>query len=140
MYYTLEPAECDYANLDPAAQTDSTAFFDLLSDPARFSELTHQPARDYVLGPGRTSCSVTTARGAVTHAAGAKPTNSIPDYPQLGWDTSGRSSWEVPEALLIGKAFCVYWPHPKPVWPQFRLGDDFRLPILPYMERMRFIR
>ncbi len=29
-YYTLEPAECDYANFDGAAHTDSTAFFELL--------------------------------------------------------------------------------------------------------------
>ncbi len=63
-----------------------------------------------------------------------------PDFPGQGWDDSGRQSWEVPEALLIGKAFCVYWPHPKPVWPRLRFGADTRLPILPYIERMRWIR
>ena len=56
-----------------------------------------------------------------------------PEYPNLGWDKTGRSSWEVPESLLIGKAFCVYWPHPKPVWPRIRVGADFLLPILPHM-------
>ncbi len=53
VYYTLEPAECDYTNFDGIAHTDSTAFFDLLSDPTRFAELEHHSARDYVLGPGR---------------------------------------------------------------------------------------
>ena len=28
----------------------------------------------------------------------------------------------MPESLIIGKAFCVYWPHLKPVWPEIRLG------------------
>ena len=63
-----------------------------------------------------------------------------PARPDRGWDDSGRASWEVPEALLIGKAFCVYWPHLKPVWPNLRLGDDLRIPVLPYIGRMRWIR
>ena len=62
------------------------------------------------------------------------------ERPDRGWDDSGRASWEVPEALLIGKAFCVYWPHLKPVWPNWRFGSDFRFPVLPYIERMRWIR
>ncbi len=140
VYYTLEPAECDYANLDGAALTDSTVFFDVLSDPARFSELTHNPPRDYVLGPGRYLMLGDNSPWSRDGRAWGQTDKFDPDYPHLGWDTTERSSWEVPEALLIGRAFCVYWPHPKPVWPQFRLGDDLRLPILPYMERMRFIR
>ncbi len=140
VYYTLEPAECDYANFDGAAQTDSTAFFDLLSDPARFSQLTHNPAREYVLGPGRYLMLGDNSPWSRDGRAWGQTDKFDPEYPKQGWDTSGRSSWEVPEALLIGKAFCVYWPHPKPVWPRLRLGVDFRLPILPYMERMRFIR
>jgi signal peptidase I len=140
LYYTLEPAECDYANFDGAAQTDSTAFFELLSDPTRFSELEHHPARDYVLGPGRYLMLGDNSPWSRDARAWGQSDRFDPDYPQLGWDTSGRSSWEVPESLLIGKAFCVYWPHAKPVWPRIRLGADFRLPILPYIERMRFIR
>jgi signal peptidase I len=140
VYYTLEPAECDYANFDGAAQTDSTAFFELLSDPTRFSELEHHPARDYVLGPGRYLMLGDNSPWSRDARAWGQLDRFDPDYPQLGWDTSGRSSWEVPESLLIGKAFCVYWPHAKPVWPRIRLGADFRLPILPYIERMRFIR
>ena len=48
-----------------------------------------------------------------------------PEYPRSGLGSSGRSSWEVPESLLIGKAFCVYWPHPKPVWPRIPAGSRF---------------
>jgi signal peptidase I len=140
VYYTLEPAECDYANIDGAAQTDSTAFFDLLSDPSRFSQLEHHPPRDYVLGPGRYLMLGDNSPWSRDARAWGQSDRFDPDYPQLGWDTSGRSSWEVPESLLIGKAFCVYWPHAKPVWPRIRMGADLRLPILPYLERMRFIR
>ena len=63
-----------------------------------------------------------------------------PDDPGRGWDDSGRESWEVPESLIIGKAFCVYWPHLKPVWPMIRVGPDFRFPVRPYLERIRWIR
>jgi signal peptidase I len=139
-YYTLEPAEDDYANFDGLAKTDSTEFFDLLSDPARFGELEHHPARDYVLGPGRYLMLGDNSYWSRDARAWGQADRFDPDYPNQGWDSTGRSSWEVPETLLIGKAFCVYWPHPKPVWPRFRLGTDFVLPILPYMERMRFIR
>jgi signal peptidase I len=62
------------------------------------------------------------------------------DDPDGGWDETGRESWEVPESLIIGKAFCVYWPHLKPVWPEIRLGVDMRLPARPYFERIRWIR
>ena len=64
----------------------------------------------------------------------------VAETPGLGWDESGRESWEVPEALLVGKAFCVYWPHAKPVWPALRFGPDLRLPLRPYIEQMRWIR
>ena len=53
VYYTLEPADSDYANFDASARTDSTAFFDLLSNPTRFASLEHHEARDYSLGPRR---------------------------------------------------------------------------------------
>ena len=140
MYYTLEPAECDYVNFDGIAQTDSTAFFELLSDPERFCKLEHHPAHDYVLGPGRYLMLGDNSPWSRDARAWGQADRFDPEYPNLGWDKTGRSSWEVPESLLIGKAFCVYWPHPKPVWPRIRVGADFLLPILPYIERMRFIR
>ena len=63
-----------------------------------------------------------------------------PDYPESGWDTSNRASWEVPRALLTGKAFFIYWPHGKPFGPDIRLSRDLRLPFRPYFERMKWIR
>ena len=36
VYYTLEPAESDYSNLDGSARAESSALLELLSDPARF--------------------------------------------------------------------------------------------------------
>ena len=61
-------------------------------------------------------------------------------YPEDGWDPNLRESWEVPEALLIGKAFFVYWPHAKPFGPDIRLTQDIRIPFRPYVERMKLIR
>ena len=103
------------------------AFFDLLSDPARFAELEHHQPRDYVLGPGRYLMLGDNSPWSRDARAWGQTDRFDPDYPNQGWDTTGRSSWEVPESLLIGKAFCVYWPHPKPVWPRIRSGCGFRL-------------
>jgi signal peptidase I len=63
-----------------------------------------------------------------------------PDLADRGWDETNRESWEVPESLIIGKAFYVYWPHGKPFGPDIRIGRDFRVPFRPYFERMKFIR
>jgi len=71
---------------------------------------------------------------------GAEGTKIDQNDPDSGWDDSGRECWEVPESLIIGKAFCVYWPHLKPAWPEFRLGPDQRFPVRPYFERIRWIR
>ena len=114
--------------------------FDLLSDPARFPRLTRYPPRDYPIGPGRYLMLGDNSPWSRDGRAWGRADQIDPDLPGQGWDDSGRASWEVPEALLIGKAFCVYWPHPKPVWPRLRFGADTRLPILPYIERMRWIR
>jgi hypothetical protein len=140
LYYTLEPAETDYSNLDGAARIDSSALLELLSDPARFPNLSRYPAREYPIGAGRYLMLGDNSPWSRDGRAWGRSDQIDPDLPGQGWDNSGRASWEVPEALLVGKAFCVYWPHPKPVWPRLRLGADTRLPILPYIERMRWIR
>ena len=61
-----------------------------------------------------------------------------------GWDPDERASHEVPESLLIGKAFFIYWPHGKPFWPNLRIPGgafpDVRIPFRPYFERMKWIR
>jgi signal peptidase I len=63
-----------------------------------------------------------------------------PNYPEIGWDPNQREYWEVPESLLIGKAFYVYWPHGKPFGPDWQISRDFRVPFRPYFERMKWIR
>jgi signal peptidase I len=140
VYYTLEPAETDYSNLDGSARTESSALLDLLSDPARFPQLTRYPARDYPIGPGRYLMLGDNSPWSRDGRAWGNSDQIDADFPGKGWDNSGRQSWEVPEALLIGKAFCVYWPHPKQIWPRLRFTADVRLPILPFIERMRWIR
>jgi len=140
LYYTLEPAQSDYANLDAASQIDSSSLLVLLSDPARFPGLAHNPPRDYPIGPGRYLMLGDNSPWSRDARAWGRADQVDADLPGYGWDDSGRESWEVPESLLVGKAFCVYWPHPKPVWPRIRIGADLQLPILPYIERMRWIR
>jgi signal peptidase I len=140
VYYTLEPARTDYANLGTPAHSDSSTLLDLLSDPARFGELAHNPPREYPIGPGRYLMLGDNSPWSRDARAWGRTDQADPDLPGSGWDNSGRASWEVPEILLVGKAFCVYWPHPKPVWPRIRIGADLQLPILPYIERIRWIR
>jgi signal peptidase I len=57
-----------------------------------------------------------------------------------GWDPNVREPWELPESLILGKAFYIYWPHGVPVWPNIPLTRDLRVPFRPNVERMRFIR
>jgi signal peptidase I len=140
VYYTLEPAESDYSNLDSSVRIESSALLGLLADPARFPTLTRYPARDYPIAPGCYLMLGDNSPWSRDARAWGSADQIDPDLPGQGWDNSGRQSWEVPEALLIGKAFCVYWPHLKPVWPRLRFTADIRLPILPYVERMRWIR
>jgi signal peptidase I len=140
IYYTIAPSVTDYLNLDPACYTDASALFDVLSDPTRFSLLTYHPARDYAIGPGRYMMLGDNSPWSRDSRAWGRADQIEEGLPGQGWDASGRESWEVPKELVVGKAFCVYWPHAKPVWPKVRLSPDISLPILPYIERMRWIR
>ena len=99
------------------------AFFDLLADPGRFAELGRHPGRRYPLGPGRYLMLGDNSPWSRDGRAWGRADQTTATIPDAGWDDSGRESWEVPESLIIGKAFCVYWPHLKPVWPMFRLGS-----------------
>jgi signal peptidase I len=139
VYYTLEPSVTDPANLGEAVHFDAAAFFDLLADPARFARLPHYPPRDYPIAAGHYLMLGDNSPWSRDSRAWGRSDQIDPELPGHGWDDSGRASWEVPTALLIGKAFCVYWPHLKPVWPEVRLGADIRLPALPYIQRMRWI-
>jgi signal peptidase I len=140
VYYTLEPSVFDYASLDEATHLDASAFFDLLANPERFARLAHHPPRDYPIAAGHYLMLGDNSPWSRDSRAWGRLDQIDPELPDQGWDDSGRASWEVPTSLLVGKAFCVYWPHLKPIWPEVRLGADIRLPALPYIQRMRWIR
>jgi signal peptidase I len=140
IYYTLEPGEADQVNLNAMPQAGPRAFFDLLADPVRYARLGPLSSHDYPLGPGRYLMLGDNSPWSRDGRAWGRKDQIDRDEPGAGWDDSGRESWEVPESLIIGKAFCVYWPHLKPAWPEFRLGPDQRFPVRPYFERIRWIR
>jgi signal peptidase I len=140
VHYTLAPGAPDDGDLEALAPRGPRALFDLLADPARFAELGDARAADYPLGPGRYLMLGDNSPWSRDGRAWTRRDQRTPEDPGEGWDDSGRESWEVPEALLIGKAFCVYWPHMKPVWPEVRLGVDIRFPARPYLEKVRWIR
>jgi signal peptidase I len=140
VYYTLAPGETDYEGLGSIWQAGPHALFDLLADPGRYADLGSPPAHDYPLGEGRYLMLGDNSPWSRDGRAWGRIDQSEPGERERGWDSSGRESWEVPESLIIGKAFCVYWPHLKPIWPMFRLGADYRLPVRPYIERIRWIR
>ncbi len=140
IYYTQEPAEPDQMNTYETLLAGPRAFFDLLADPARYASLETPAGRDYPLGPKSYLMLGDNSPWSRDGRAWGTNDQRDPDDPDRGWDDSGRAAWEVPEALVIGKAFCVYWPHLTPVWPEFRFGDDLRFPFRPSVERMRWIR
>ena len=123
-----------------ASPDESSALFELLADPARFALLAHQAPREFRIAPGHYLMLGDNSPWSSDGRAWGQSDQIDADGPDRGWDDSGRASWEVPEALLIGKAFCVYWPHAKPVWPNLRFGADIRFPAVPYIARMRWIR
>ncbi len=125
IYYTLYPGAWDYDGLGFSRNTD-------LSNPSEFSLLAELKWKDFVIKPhhymmlGDNSPRSKDGRGW--------------GLEDRDWDEGDRSYWEVPESLLIGKAFFVYWPHGKPFWPNFQINRNFRLPFRPYLERMKWIR
>lgn len=140
VYYTLSPGDPDYPGLDGIYRSNPRAFFDLLADPARYAAMGPPPSRDYPLGEGRYLMLGDNSPWSRDGRAWGRKDQIDAGLPGRGWDSSGRESWEVPESLIIGKAFCVYWPHLKPVWPMLRMGQDYRFPVRPYFERIRWIR
>jgi signal peptidase I len=139
IYYTLDPAEADYANVSPE-DVSASQLDEILSDPARFAMLVHRPAKEYPIRAGRYLMLGDNSPWSRDGRAWGPSTGNGRTSPAFPADDAAPASWEVPESLLIGKAFCVYWPHPKPVWPALRFSTDIRLPILPYIEQMRLIR
>jgi signal peptidase I len=141
IYYTLFPGRSDYSQSGEMHYPKTPVeLFDLLSDPAHFAALGELRSHEYPIAPDRflmlgdNSPRSKDSRGWDNHD------RYDPDNPEYGWDPSNRASWEVPRALITGKAFFVYWPHGKPFGPDIRLSRDFRIPFRPYLERMRWIR
>jgi signal peptidase I len=140
IYYTLHPSYADSRELEEISRLGPRALFDLLADPGRLAKLGTPPARDYALADGRYLMLGDNSPWSRDGRAWGRRDQRIAGDPDQGWDDSQRESWEVPDSLIIGKAFCVYWPHGKPVWPMIRLGQDFRFPVRPYFEQVRWIR
>jgi signal peptidase I len=146
IYYTLNPGHSDYESMweDHFPQT-AVELFDNLADPSRFSFLTEIQPKDFPIGKerflmlGDNSPMSKDSRGWSNLDRRDLSIKNIED-PGAGWDTSDRAYWEVPRELLTGKAFFIYWPHGKPVGPDIRLSRDFRIPFIPYVQRMKWIR
>ncbi len=143
IYYTLNPSRPDGAIDYPRPRFEERSeskyarvlfMFDVLSDPAKFGPIIDDvmPGETYTIKPGHfLMMGDNSPRSADSRAWG----NGDRD-----WDVTNRSRWEVPRALLIGRAFFVYWPHGVPFWPKIQVARDFLIPFRPYFERMKPIR
>ncbi|QEH33759.1 signal peptidase I [Aquisphaera giovannonii] len=139
VYYTLSPGDADLPGLESLAFQGPNALFDLLADPEAYGRLGQPGWHDYPIGPGRYMMLGDNSPWSRDGRAWGRKDQVDPEAPGLGWDESGRESWEVPESLIIGKAFWVYWPHLQPMWPAWQLGD-YRFPVRPNFEQIRWIR
>jgi len=139
IYYTQNPGRSDYGGSWDHGYRPASELFALLSDPAHFDELGKLEWKDFPIGADRymmlgdNSPRSKDSRG---WANGDRYDESF----GTGWDTSNRAYYEVPRAMLTGKAFFVYWPHGKPFGPNVQINRDFRIPFRPYVERMKWIR
>lgn len=142
IYYTQDPRDPDYKipgvheSLDREDAPESariTKMFDFLADPARFAALKDvATGKSYAIRPDHyMMMGDNSPRSSDGRAWRSDDVN---------WRIDERSTWEVPRAMLIGKAFFVYWPHGKPFGPDIRITRDFRIPFRPYFERMKWIR
>ncbi len=144
IYYTHDPAHADLPHFDMQYlyRSDPVAVFDWLADPSHFSDFAEIPPKDFEIAPGRYMMlgdNSPWSRDGRDWNRNDQIDSKLRTASQ-GWDDSGRASWEVPEALLIGKAFCVYWPHLTPFGPKIPFGRDIRIPARPSVEKMRWIR
>lgn len=140
IYYSVYPSGFDYGeNLWNTPLVESQDLFNLLSDPKRFSAFAEARHQDFPIGPGRyMMMGDNSPLSKDSRAWGNRDKKEPGGFG--GWDESNRQAWEVPERLIVGKAFMVYWPHGRPVWPRIRINPDFYIPFRPYFERMKVIR
>jgi signal peptidase I len=133
IYYTQYPGRLDYGvvweDRYPRSPID---LFDFLSDPTRFPNLAKVRSHEYPIGEGRFFMMGDNSPRSKDSRGWSSEDSA--------WDNTDRKPWEVPRELLTGKAFYIYWPHGRPIWPNVGLSRDFRLTFRPYFERMKFIR
>jgi signal peptidase I len=147
IYYTQVPGSSDYSGQlswplgSPGDRVSRVVeAFNILADPARFAELGNLKERDFQIRHGHYMMMGDNSPRSKDSRGWEQRDQLRSERPDIGWDANLRESWEVPEALLIGKAFFVYWPHGKPFGPDLRINHDFRVPFRPYVERMKWIR
>src|SRR5262249_41743745 len=142
IYYTLQPGRSDYDSLDleRPLPVHRDEIFDWLADPKAFAAFGKLGPREYPIAEGRYMMLGDNSPWSRDGRDWRRIDQVDPEHPGQGWDASGRESWEVPGALVVGKAVCVYWPHLKPVWPALRLGRDVRVPAVPNLGKVRWVR
>lgn len=140
VYYTRNPARSDYDENWPRAPWDSASLFEMLSEPQEFQGLDPGEARDFPIRPGHYFFMGDNSPWSKDARAWGTLDQADPDFPDRGWSNVHREPWEVPESMLIGKAFFLYWPHAQPFGPDIRVSRDFQIPFRPYFERMGWIR
>lgn len=132
IYYTQNPGYIDYGKTwNQRLPRTAVELFDLLADPGRVAALGPLEKSEYTLGSDRFLM-------LGDNSPRSKDSRGWQNYDQA-WDTVDRQRHEVPRSMLTGKAFCIYWPHGKPFWPNFPISADFRFPFRPYFERMGLI-
>lgn len=140
VYYTRDPQEYDYAGVWNPPRNEGE-LMDFLGDPARFAVigLASGLSQPRWVRPGHyLMLGDNSRRSSDSRAWGRRD-----QLPQGGWTHDLRQTHEVPESLIVGRAFFVYWPHGVPFWPKIRLdlgGRTWVLPFRPYFERMTWIR
>lgn len=155
IYYTLSPSSHDLGGSpwegdqsgrlnveDPTRRV--VEVFDRLGDPSRFAEFGNLRSKDFAVTLGHymmlgdNSPRSKDGRGWDQHDKYGYHDRRLGDVEP--WAEAERAAHEVPAALIVGKAFFVYWPHGKPFGPDIRLNRDIRIPFRPYLERMKWIR
>jgi signal peptidase I len=132
IYYTQNPGYIDYVGtMHSRIPRTPVELFDLLAEPRQVAELGPLGWTDYTLGEDRFLM-------LGDNSPRSKDSRGWRND-DIEWDTTGRQKHEVPRSMLTGKAFCIYWPHGVPLWPDFRFNADFRFPFRPYVERMGLI-
>lgn len=144
VYYTQHPTHSDYEGIWSSEPRDPIELFDRLSDPTRFADLGNVAHQDFAIGPGKYMAMGDNSPKSKDGRAWEDLDKYKPgdgEYTrESGWRTAEREKWEIPENLLVGKAFFVYWPHGVPFGPKINVNHDFLLPFRPYWERMKWIR